>query len=78
MEYVLVIQLTLTISNKNKAMYNKKSINENTTFNNGMLIGFSIATIVWCLFWSLLINRINNTHKQEINCLIEKHMNDNP
>lgn len=38
----------------------------------GFIVGFGISTIAWCIAWSLLVGKISDIHKKEIDYLIEK------
>ena len=39
----------------------------------GIMVGFAISTIVWCLLWSFFVGKIDRVHKQELDYIIEKH-----
>lgn len=41
-------------------------------FYKGIMIGFAISTIVWCLSWAFVVGKIDRAHKQELDYIIEK------
>lgn len=42
-------------------------------YYNGIGVGLLIGTIIWFVFWLLVIDRIEKVHKQELDYIIEKH-----
>lgn len=41
----------------------------------GILVGLAVSTIIWCILWALVISKINGVHQQELDYVIEKHIN---
>jgi hypothetical protein len=39
----------------------------------GILVGFLVATIVWCVLWVFVLVEIDKLHKKEIDYIIEIH-----
>lgn len=48
-------------------------MNKENEFYKGIMVGFAVGTIVWCLLWSSIAGRIDRVHKQELDYIIEKH-----
>lgn len=48
-------------------------MNKENDYWKGILIGFSVTTIIWCTLWAFVIGRITEVHKQEIEYIIEIH-----
>jgi hypothetical protein len=48
-------------------------MNKENDYWKGIMVGFAISTIVWCLLWSFVVGKIDRVHKQELDYIIEKH-----
>ena len=48
-------------------------MNKENDFYKGIMIGFAVSTIVWCLLWVFVVGKIDRVHKQELDYIIEKH-----
>ena len=42
-------------------------------YYKGIMAGLVIGTIVWCTLWIVVIEKMKEVHKQELNYIIEKH-----
>jgi hypothetical protein len=50
------------------------TMNKINDYCKGILLGFSVSTIIWCILWIFVIEKINKVHKQELDYIIEKHI----
>lgn len=44
-----------------------------SVFMNGVALGFAVGSIIWCTSWAYILGKLDDTHKNEVNYLIELH-----
>lgn len=70
---IMKVETTLT-RNGNIAQYVKFTVmNKENDFYKGIMVGFAVSTIGWCLLWAFVVGKIDRVHKQELDYIIEKH-----
>ena len=49
-------------------------MSEQEKYWKGILVGFAVSTIVWCTLWAYVVGKISDVHQQELDYVIEKHI----